>query len=231
MQLMSIEDLAAYLAVSKRTIYKYIAEGDCPPYIKLSAKNISFDRADVDAWLESKKVYPERGGERMSDLITGSGAVASPIDPAKLPWTQRAKAVLKAARGLAREDGFAHAGTEHLLLGMLSVKECLGAVILEHLGVSEATCRQRYEPSRQPRGKRARGRTALSEDVDRVTQCAREQAIQWGHTYLGAEHLLVGLLIAERGLGFQILTDQGVTLDRAREEAAKLVVCRQASSE
>ncbi len=58
MQLMSIEDLAVYLGVSKRTIYKYLADGDCPPYIKLSAKNISFDRADVDAWLESKKVYP-----------------------------------------------------------------------------------------------------------------------------------------------------------------------------
>jgi len=231
MQLMSIEDLAVYLAVSKRTIYKYIAEGDCPPYIKLSAKNISFDRADVDAWLESKKVYPERGGERMSDLITGSGAVASPIDPAKLPWTPRAKAVLKAARGLAREDGSAEVGTEHLLLGMLSVKECLGAVVVERLGVSETTCRQRYEQLREPSEKRAPRKAALSEDVERVTQCAREQAIQWGHTYLGAEHLLAGLLIAERGLGFQILTDQGVTLDRAREEAAKLVVCRQASSE
>jgi len=64
MQLMSIEDLAAYLGVSKRTIYKYIAGGDCPPYIKLSKKNISFDRADVDAWLLSKKVNPKEIGER-----------------------------------------------------------------------------------------------------------------------------------------------------------------------
>lgn len=59
MQLMSIEDLAVYLGVSKRTIYKYIASGDCPPYLKISKKNISFDRADVDAWLYSKKVIPE----------------------------------------------------------------------------------------------------------------------------------------------------------------------------
>lgn len=64
MQLMSIEDLAVYLGVSKRTIYKYIADGDCPPYIKLSSKNICFDRADVDAWLEAKKIYPRPvGGE------------------------------------------------------------------------------------------------------------------------------------------------------------------------
>ncbi|GMW02816.1 MAG: hypothetical protein AMXMBFR84_39520 [Candidatus Hydrogenedentota bacterium] len=64
MQLMSIEDLAAYLGDSKRTIYKYIASGDCPPYIRISAKNIKFDRADVDAWLEAKKVHPNgNGGE------------------------------------------------------------------------------------------------------------------------------------------------------------------------
>ena len=64
MQLMSIEDLAVYLGVAKRTIYKYLADGDCPPYIKLSAKNICFDRADVDAWLESKKVYPKGTREK-----------------------------------------------------------------------------------------------------------------------------------------------------------------------
>ena len=59
MQLLSIEDLAVYFGDSKRTIYKYIASGDCPPYIRINAKNIKFDRADVDAWLASKKVDPK----------------------------------------------------------------------------------------------------------------------------------------------------------------------------
>jgi len=60
LQLMTIEDLALYLGDSKRTIYKYIASGDCPPYIKISSKNIKFDREDVDKWLESKKVNPKK---------------------------------------------------------------------------------------------------------------------------------------------------------------------------
>ena len=64
MQLMSIEDLAAYLGDSKRTIHKYIAGGDCPPYIRISSKNIKFDRADVDARLESKNLYLRTAGER-----------------------------------------------------------------------------------------------------------------------------------------------------------------------
>jgi excisionase family DNA binding protein len=63
MQLMSIEDLAEYLGDSKRTIYKYIKEGSCPPYIRINSKNIKFDKADVDRWLESKKVRPQQAAE------------------------------------------------------------------------------------------------------------------------------------------------------------------------
>ena len=60
MELMTVEALAEYLSESKRTIYKYIQIGDCPKYIRISRKNIKFDRRDVDDWLLSKKVNPER---------------------------------------------------------------------------------------------------------------------------------------------------------------------------
>ena len=60
MILMSVEELADYLGESKRTIYRYIQTGDCPPYIRLTQKNIKFDKADVDAWLESKKINPQK---------------------------------------------------------------------------------------------------------------------------------------------------------------------------
>lgn len=58
MILLSIEDFADYLGESKRTIYRYIQTGDCPPYIRLTKKNIKFDKKDVDEWLESKKINP-----------------------------------------------------------------------------------------------------------------------------------------------------------------------------
>ena len=58
MYLMSVEELAEYLGESKRTIYRYIQSGDCPRYVRLTARNIKFDKRDVDAWLESKKVDP-----------------------------------------------------------------------------------------------------------------------------------------------------------------------------
>lgn len=60
MHLMTIAELAEYLGESKRTIYRYIQSGDCPRYLRLTARNIKFDKHDVDTWLESKKVEPQR---------------------------------------------------------------------------------------------------------------------------------------------------------------------------
>jgi len=228
MQLMSIEDLAAYLGDSKRTIYKYIASGDCPPYLRISAKNIKFNRADVDAWLESKKVFPVSGGKQTSDLNladNAKGIIKNSVRRGKLAWTPRAQAVLKRAEKQAKADGFDLVGTEHIVFGIASVKECLGATILENLGVAPSRCRQRYEQLCQASSEKVTGGAKVSEDIDTVIRCAYEQATAWGHKYIGTEHLLVGILLARTGRGFQILTDLGVTLEKVREETGKLIVC------
>ncbi len=229
MQLMSIEDLAAYLGDSKRTIYKYIASGDCPPYIRISSKNIKFDRADVDAWLQVKKVYPVSGDKQMRDFTlaeSAKGTIRNAVRSGRLPWTPRAQAVLKRAEKKAHDDGFDLVGTEHILFGIVSIKECLGATILNNLGAALSKCRKRYEKSCPPPSKKATDKTKLSEDIAKVIGCAYRQATEWGHAYVGAEHLLAGILLAGAGEGFQILTDLGITLEKVREEAAKLIVCR-----
>ncbi|UCG57615.1 MAG: helix-turn-helix domain-containing protein [Phycisphaerales bacterium] len=228
MQLMSIEDLAVYLGDSKRTVYKYIASGDCPPYVRISTKNIKFDRADVDAWLESKKVYPGPGGKRMSDSTVvdrAKAALRAAVGRRKLPRTPRAQAVLERAQTQACEDGFDLVGTEHILCGIVSVTDCLGARILKNLGVAPSKCYQRYEQLCKPSDKTGAGKAELAEDVDKVILCACEQATEWGHKYFGAEHLLTGILLAGVGAGFAILSDLGVSLEGVREETAKLVVC------
>jgi excisionase family DNA binding protein len=234
MQLMSIEDLAAYLGDSKRTIYKYIASGDCPPYMRISAKNIKFSRADVDAWLESKKVYPGPGGTKMSELKMVNNAkemISNTIKRSKLPWTPRAQAVLKSAEKRARKDGFDLVGTEHILIGIVSLKECLGAAILNNLGVDTAKCVVLYKKLCKPSRQNAGGKAKLSDDVHNVIKCAYEQSNEWGHEYIGAEHLLAGLLLADTGEGFQILTDLGVTLEQVRKETERLIVCRDVQNE
>jgi len=234
MQLMSIEDLAAYLGDSKRTIYKYIATGDCPPYMRISAKNIKFDRADVDAWLESKKVYPGSGGKKMCKITMANNAkemIKNAIQSTKLPWTPRAKAVLKSAEKRALKDGFDHVGTEHVLIGIVSVKDCLGATILKNLGAEAAKCVELYEKLCKPSKQKVDGKVKISEDINNVVKCAYEQGAEWGHEYIGAEHLLVGILIAEKGTGFQILSDLGITLEQVCEETRRLIVCRKVENE
>lgn len=233
MQLMSIEDLAAYLGDSKRTIYKYIASGDCPPYMRISAKNIKFDRADVDAWLESKKVYPGVGGKKMIDLKMVNNAkemIKNAIQSTKLPWTPRAQAVLKSAEKQARKDGFEFVGTEHVLIRIVSVKDCLGATILKNLGAEAEKCVELYEKLCKPSGPKGDGKAKLSVDIHSVVKCAYEQGAEWGHEYIGAEHLLVGILIAEKGTGFQILKELEITLDKVHEETTKLIVCHSVNS-
>jgi ATP-dependent Clp protease ATP-binding subunit ClpC len=219
MQLMSIEDLAAYLGDSKRTIYKYIASGDCPAYIRISSKNIKFDRADVDAWLESKKVTPELKEINMKE---------------KLPWTPRAKRVLKVAQQEAHRCKLDYVGTEHQLLAIVEVEECLGAIILKNLGVAKAKLRKSYEQLRDPvslliGSKTSGSRSCLSDRAQIAVRCASEEAIRQGHEYIGAEHLLAGVLLVGDGLGYRILTKLGITLDRVRSETAKLIVCWPAS--
>jgi len=234
MQLLSIDDLAAYLGDSKRTIYKYIASGDCPPYIRISSKNIKFDRADVDAWLESKKVFPVSGGKKMSDLSVVKNAkdiIKNAIQAGKLPWTPRAQAVLKRAVKLARKDGFDLVGTEHLVFGLVSVEECLGAKILKNLGLTASEYVRHYEPLRPASPGGGGGEAKFSEDIDKVIQYAYEQSTQWGHTYIGAEHLLVGTLLARAGQGFQTLTTLGITVEKVREETRKLIVRHNAQTE
>jgi ATP-dependent Clp protease ATP-binding subunit ClpC len=228
MQLMSIEDLAAYLGDSKRTIYKYIASGDCPPYIRITAKNIKFDRADVDAWLESKKVFPGPGGKDMNDLSIAERAKAalkSAVGNSKLTWTPRVQAVMEQAQKQARREGADAPGSEHVLLGIFSVKNSLGATILKNLGVTASKCRELYEKFVTSSDSNRTTQAESEEHLEAIIKSAHEQSAEWGHKYLGVEHLLAGILRAEKGRGFKILTDLGVTLDRVQDEATKLIVC------
>ena len=166
MQLMSIEDLAVYLGDSKRTIYKYIASGDCPPYIRISAKNIKFDRADVDAWLESKKVFPKSGGKKMNNITT-------------LPWTPRAKRVMEESEKAAQLNQQDYTGTGHILLGIAEVKDCLGAVILRNLKIDKEKIQESYkqlqqDPNVEVETKTTGDKQNLTDIAQKAIKCASE---------------------------------------------------------
>ena len=80
-------------------------------------------------------------------------------------------------------------------------------------------------------GKTKTGKAELAEDIDKIIQFAYEQSTRWGHMYIGTEHLLAGIFLAGAGAGFQILTDNGIALEKVKEETAKLIVCRSEPAE
>jgi excisionase family DNA binding protein len=215
MQLMSIEDLAVYLGDSKRTIYKYIASGDCPPYIKISGKNIKFDRADVDGWLESKKVAanPEPDGQTIYQI--------------PFPTMARARKVMKIAQRQANERKLDYVGTEHLLAGIIAVEDCIGAIVLKNLGFDTAKFDRLYNGLCKETQDRPEGDTAgLMNTAQMAVRCAKAEAIRYGHTYIGTEHLLGAIFHISGGSGYQILTQLDITLEDVRSQTAKLLVCQ-----
>ncbi len=149
-------------------------------------------------------------------------ALKTAVSKSKLPWTPRAHAVLEQAQKQARRDGSDLLASEHVLFGIVSVKDCLGATILNNLGAEPARCLELCESP----GEKEAGKATLGEDVNKIIQCAHEQAAEWGHEYIGAEHLLAGILLAGKGMGFQTLTNLGIALEKVREETRKLIVCR-----
>ena len=223
MKLMSIEDLAGYLGDSKRTIYKYIASGDCPPYIRISAKNIKFDRADVDAWLESKKVYPD-GGQEKGALMSWFEPIKTRLGLADLPWTPRTQEVLKNARALAASHGQS-VSSEHVLLGILACRDCLANRILQGLGVNLDEFKSRLETVLREAEAVSGAVQDADEAVVRILQCTYDEAERLGHDYIGAEHVLAAVFLAELGRGWQVLQDFGVSLEAIRQETTMLVVC------
>ncbi|MHC4309366.1 MAG: Clp protease N-terminal domain-containing protein, partial [Planctomycetota bacterium] len=181
--------------------------------------NIKFDRADVDTWLESKKVFPRPGGKKMSDLRT-------------LPWTPLAQQVMKESE----KDKAGCVGTGQILLSIIEVKECLGAVILRNLKIDKQKIREVHEQLHKDPNVEVESRTTgnkqnLTDIAQKAIQRASEEAIRLGHEYVGAEHLLAAVLLVDDGWGHRILTELGVTLEQIRTETAKLIVSRPVQTE
>jgi ATP-dependent Clp protease ATP-binding subunit ClpA len=143
---------------------------------------------------------------------------------------------MKESKKAARQYKADNVGTGQILLGIVEVKECLGAVILKNLRIDKQRIREVYEhlhkdPKIEVESKTAGDKQNLTDIAQKAIQFATEEAIRLGHEYVGAEHLLAAVLLAGDGWGHRILTEIGVTLDQVRSETAKLVVCRPVQTE
>ncbi|MDQ6634127.1 MAG: ATP-dependent Clp protease ATP-binding subunit, partial [Gemmatimonadota bacterium] len=118
-----------------------------------------------------------------------------------------------------------YVGTEHILLGLIREGEGVAATVLQNLSVELDEIQQKIEETVK-KGKAAQTTgpdLPYTSRAKKVLELAMSEARELSHSYVGTEHLLLGLLREEKGIAAQVLTDAGVNLEAARAETLRIL--------
>ena len=140
-------------------------------------------------------------------------------------FTERVRKVLAMAREEAARLHHEYVGTEHILLGLIREGEGVAAAVLQNLSVDLEEVQQKIEETVK-KGKAAQATgpdLPYTSRAKKVLELAMGEARELNHSYVGTEHLLLGLLREEKGIAAQVLTDAGVHLEAARAETLRLL--------
>jgi len=138
-------------------------------------------------------------------------------------FTERVRKVLAMAREEASRLHHEYVGTEHILLGLIREGEGVAATVLQNLNVDLEEIQQKIEETVK------KGKAPQASDLPytsrakKVLELAMAEARDLNHSYVGTEHLLLGLLREEKGIAAQVLADAGINLDAARAETLRLL--------
>jgi ATP-dependent Clp protease ATP-binding subunit ClpC len=139
-------------------------------------------------------------------------------------FTDRVRKVLAMAREEAVRLQHDYVGTEHILLGLIREGEGVAAAVLMNLSVDLDQIQERTEEQvRKGKAGPTMGELPYTSRAKKVLEFAVAEARDLNHSYVGTEHLLLGLLREEKGVAAQVLESVGVTLDQAREQTLKLL--------
>ncbi|PAW71853.1 MAG: NDP-hexose 4-ketoreductase [Verrucomicrobiia bacterium Tous-C5FEB] len=134
-------------------------------------------------------------------------------------FTPRAQQVLAIARKEADRFNHSYVGTEHLLLGLIKLGQGVAVNVLERMGLELDTVRMEVEKevgSGPPQ--KAAGNIPYTPRVKKVLALANKEAKALNHSYVGTEHLLLGLLREGEGVAARVLRRLDVDIQRTRNE-------------
>jgi ATP-dependent Clp protease ATP-binding subunit ClpC len=148
--------------------------------------------------------------------------------------TDRSRSVLALAQEEARQLDHHVIGTEHLLMGMLREGEGIAAQVLQSLGVELETVRQLIVDTVLPvvlgsPGEGSRQNPPFTPRAKKVLELSLREALQLGHTSIGTEHLLLGMVREGEGVGMQVLASLGVEAPLIRQGVIQLLSGRQST--
>lgn len=137
-------------------------------------------------------------------------------------FTERAQKVLALAQEEAVRLGHNNIGTEHILLGLIREGEAIAAKALIALGLSLEKIQDEVE-SLIGRGQEQPTNIAYTPRAKKVIELSMDEARKLGHTYVGTEHILLGLIREGEGVAARVLNNLGISLNKARQQVLQLL--------
>jgi len=140
-------------------------------------------------------------------------------------FTDRVRRVLQLAREEAARLHHQYVGTEHILLGLIREGEGVGVTVLTNLNVDLEEISRRIEETVKKGGAAGSAGPDLpyTSRAKKILEFSMSEARQLNHRYVGTEHLLLGVLREEKGIGAQALREAGVTVEAARSEVLRVL--------
>ncbi|WP_243292356.1 ATP-dependent protease ATP-binding subunit ClpC [Bacillus sp. FJAT-47783] len=144
-------------------------------------------------------------------------------------FTERAQKVLALAQEEAVRLGHNNIGTEHILLGLVREGEGIAAKALQALGLSPDKIQTEVE-SLIGRGQEISQTIHYTPRAKKVIELSMDEARKLGHSYVGTEHILLGLIREGEGVAARVLNNLGVSLNKARQQVLQLLGSNESSS-
>src|SRR6516165_1623795 len=137
-------------------------------------------------------------------------------------FTPRAQQVLALARKEADRFNHNYVGTEHLLLGLIKLGQGVAVNVLQKMGLDLETVRMEVEKQvgSGPETKIV-GNIPYTPRVKKVLALAGKEAKALNHSYVGTEHILLGLLREGEGVAARVLKTLEIDIERTRNEILK----------
>ncbi|EDN7335973.1 AAA domain-containing protein [Listeria monocytogenes] len=137
-------------------------------------------------------------------------------------FTQRAQKVLALSQEEAMRLNHSNLGTEHILLGLVREGEGIAAKALYELGISSEKVQQEVE-GLIGHGEKAVTTIQYTPRAKKVIELSMDEARKLGHTYVGTEHILLGLIREGEGVAARVLSNLGISLNKARQQVLQLL--------
>ncbi len=139
-------------------------------------------------------------------------------------FTERARKVMQLANQEAQRFNHEYIGTEHMLLGLVKEGNGVAANVLKNLGVDLRKIRLEVEKLVQTGPEMVTiGKLPQTPRAKKVIEYSMEEARNLAHSFVGTEHILLGLLREQDGVAAQVLMNLGLKLEEVREEVLNLL--------